>query len=73
MTLKIEVGQKATPIEDARQVSNETADADRPLEPQTEGTHIHAALLAQDATGRSRTTRIWRPTSLPTTISPLPS
>ena len=36
---------------EARQVRNETAEADRPLEPQTEGTHIHAALLAQDATG----------------------
>ena len=36
---------------DARQVRNETAEADRPLEPQTEGTHIHAALLAQESTG----------------------
>ena len=61
---------------EAREVRNETAEADRPLEPPrdysdlgmtseagaafelmcedrdaTEGTHIHAALLAQDATG----------------------
>ena len=36
---------------EARQVRNETAEADRPLEPQTEGTHIHAALLAQESTG----------------------
>lgn len=28
-----------------------TAETDRPLEPQTEGTHIHAALLAQESTG----------------------
>lgn len=33
---------------ESRAVRNETAEADRPLEPQTEGTHIHAALLAQD-------------------------
>lgn len=44
--LRQEFAQEFAP---ATQVYNETAEADRPLEPsQTEGTHIHAALLAQD-------------------------
>ena len=45
-----ETAEADRPLE-ARQVRNETAEADRPLEPQTEGTHIHAALLAQESTG----------------------